>query len=47
MPNVVTTPIPGCQWVKSNGKFKVDLLMTEHAGDKRVPIQAKLKPYNS
>jgi branched-chain amino acid transport system substrate-binding protein len=47
VPNVVTTPIPGCQWVKSNDKFKVDLLMTEHAGDKRVPIQAKLKPYNS
>jgi hypothetical protein len=47
VPNVVSTAIPGCQWVKSNDKFKVDLLMTEHAGDKRVPIQAKLKPYNS
>ena len=47
VPNVINTPIPGAQWVKTNDKFKVDLLMTEHAGDKRVPIQAKLKPYNS
>jgi branched-chain amino acid transport system substrate-binding protein len=47
--NAVHTIIPGCQWVtaKPGSKFKVDLLMTEHADDKNVPIQAKLKPYGS
>jgi branched-chain amino acid transport system substrate-binding protein len=48
IPNVVNTPIIGDQWVKAkSGKFKLDLLITEHADDKRVPIQAKLKPYTS
>jgi branched-chain amino acid transport system substrate-binding protein len=48
IPNVVNTPIIGDQWVKAtSGKFKLDLPITEHADDKRVPIQAKLKPYNS
>jgi branched-chain amino acid transport system substrate-binding protein len=48
IPNVVNTPIIGDQWVKAtSGKFKLDLLITEHADDRRVPIQAKLKPFNS
>jgi branched-chain amino acid transport system substrate-binding protein len=48
IPNVVNTPIIGDQWVKAkSGKFKLDLPITEHADDPRVPIQAKLKPYNS
>jgi branched-chain amino acid transport system substrate-binding protein len=47
VPNVINTPIIGDQWVKAtSGKFKLDLLITEHADDKRVPIQAKLKPYS-
>src|SRR2546423_863664 len=48
VPNVINTPIIGDQWVKAtSGKFKLDLLITEHADDKHVPIQAKLKPYSS
>lgn len=48
VPNVIDTPIIGDQWVKAtSGKFKLDLVITEHADDKRVPIQAKLKPYSS
>jgi branched-chain amino acid transport system substrate-binding protein len=48
VPNVINTPIIGDQWVKAkSGKFKLDLLITEHADDKNVPIQAKLKAYNS
>ncbi len=48
VPNVIDTPIIGDQWVKAkSGKFKLDLLITEHADDTRVPIQAKLKPFNS
>jgi branched-chain amino acid transport system substrate-binding protein len=47
--NAVHTVIPGCQWVPagSGSKFKLDLLMTEHADDPTIPIQAKLKPYGS
>lgn len=47
--NVVDTIIPGCQWVKSTpgSKFPLDLLMTEHAQDPSIPIQARLKPYGS
>jgi branched-chain amino acid transport system substrate-binding protein len=47
VPNVINTPIIGDQWVKAkSGKFKLDLLLCEHADDKRVPIQAKLKSYS-
>jgi branched-chain amino acid transport system substrate-binding protein len=47
--NAVHTVIPGCQWVSSKpgSKFKLDLVMTEHADDPNIPIQAKLKPYGS
>jgi branched-chain amino acid transport system substrate-binding protein len=47
--NVVVTVIPGCQWYPSpaGSKFSLQLLMTEHAGDPSIPIQAKLKPYGS
>ncbi len=48
VPNVVNTPLIGSQWEKTtSGKFKVDLLICDHADDPHVPIQAKLKPYNS
>jgi branched-chain amino acid transport system substrate-binding protein len=47
--NVVDTIIPGCQWFKSKpgSKFTLDLLMTEHAQDRSIPIQARLVPYGS
>jgi branched-chain amino acid transport system substrate-binding protein len=47
VPNVVTTPIIGCQWVKakSGSKYKLDNVITEHADDPRVPIGGKLKSY--
>ncbi len=47
--NVVDTIIPGSQWFKSppGSKFPLQLLMTEHANDPSVPIQAKLRPYGS
>lgn len=48
VPNVVDTPILGAQWVKApaGSKFKLLNLITEHADDPRVPVQAKLKPYS-
>ncbi|HTW85717.1 MAG TPA: ABC transporter substrate-binding protein [Candidatus Sulfotelmatobacter sp.] len=48
VPNVATTLIIGDQWVKSKpgSKYPFDLVITEHAGDPRVPITAKLLPYN-
>jgi branched-chain amino acid transport system substrate-binding protein len=47
VPNVVTTPIIGGQWVKSKpgSKFKLDFVLCEHSADPHVPIAAHLKPY--
>jgi branched-chain amino acid transport system substrate-binding protein len=45
VPNVVRTPIIGGQWRATKGRFKVDFLLCEHADDKNVPIQTKLRPY--
>lgn len=46
--NVVTTPIPGCQWVPTNGgKFTYDVVLTENSDDRKIPVQAKLAPYGS
>jgi branched-chain amino acid transport system substrate-binding protein len=48
VPNVVQTPIPGGQWLKAtSGPFKLKWVFCEHADDKNVPIQARLKPYNA
>jgi len=49
VPNVSTTPIIGCQWVKAKpgSKFKLDLPITEHADDANVPVSAQLVPYNA
>jgi branched-chain amino acid transport system substrate-binding protein len=49
VPNVAVTPIIGTQWVKAKAgsRFPLDYPVTEHATDPKVPIQAKLKPYNS
>jgi branched-chain amino acid transport system substrate-binding protein len=47
--NVVDTVIPGAQWFRSppGSKFPLQLLMTEHADDPSIPIQAKLVRYGS
>jgi len=48
VPNVVQTPIPGGQWIKAPaGPFRLQWVFCEHSDDHNVPIQAKLKPYNS
>jgi branched-chain amino acid transport system substrate-binding protein len=49
VPNVVTTPIVCCQWIKApkGSKFKLAAVITEHVNDKKVPIGGKLKPYSS
>jgi branched-chain amino acid transport system substrate-binding protein len=45
VPNVVTTPIPGGQWVKGT-KWPLEFIFCENAGDPNIPIQGKLKPYS-
>jgi branched-chain amino acid transport system substrate-binding protein len=42
--NVVPTPIPGGQWVKSK-KYKVDFVICEHSDDPKIPIGGHLKSY--
>ena len=32
--------------MKSSGKFKVQVKVTENHDDKKIPIAAKLKPYS-
>jgi branched-chain amino acid transport system substrate-binding protein len=44
--NVVPTPIPGGQWRKVAGKFKVDFVICEHSDDPKIPIGGKLKAYS-
>jgi len=48
VPNVSTTPIIGCQWLKAKAgsKFKLQLVINEHADDPKVPIAAPLVPYH-
>jgi branched-chain amino acid transport system substrate-binding protein len=48
-PNVSPGPIIGWQWGKAatGSKFKFDFVVTEHATDPNVPIEAKLIPYHS
>ncbi len=48
VPNCFNTDIIGTQWVKAKpgSKYKLDMVITENANDKNVPIQAELKPYN-
>ncbi|PWU23793.1 MAG: ABC transporter substrate-binding protein, partial [Candidatus Rokuibacteriota bacterium] len=49
VPNAVTTPLIGNQWVKApkGSKYKLDNVIVEHANDKNVPIGARLKPYSA
>jgi branched-chain amino acid transport system substrate-binding protein len=43
--NVVPTPIPGGQWVKTNDKYKIDFVICEHSDDPKIPIGGHLKAY--
>src|SRR6202046_2671554 len=49
VPNVSPGPIIGTQWVKApaGSRFLLDYPVTENATDPKVPIQAKLRPFNS
>jgi branched-chain amino acid transport system substrate-binding protein len=49
VPNVASGPVVGTQWVKApkGSKFKVEYMVTEHACDPNVPIQAKLVQYGA
>jgi branched-chain amino acid transport system substrate-binding protein len=48
-PNCVNTSIIGTQWVKAKAgsKYKLDLVITENANDRNVPVGAQLQPYGS
>jgi len=48
-PNVSPGSIIGAQWVAApaGSPFKLDYVITEHAADPKVPIGAKLLPYNA
>lgn len=48
VPNVSVTPVVGAQWVKpaAGSKFKLDLLITENATDRNIPVAAALKSYS-
>ena len=43
--NVVPTPIPGGQWVKTGDKYKIDFTICEHSDDPKIPIGGHLKAY--
>jgi branched-chain amino acid transport system substrate-binding protein len=43
--NVVPTPIPGGQWVKTHDKYKIDFVICEHSDDPHIPIGGHLKAY--
>jgi branched-chain amino acid transport system substrate-binding protein len=46
--NVSSVPMIGAQWVKpaAGSKFKYDYVLTENAGDPKVPVAAKVKSYS-
>jgi branched-chain amino acid transport system substrate-binding protein len=46
VPNVSVAPIIGAQWIKGK-KYNFDLVITDNAPDPKVPIGAKLVPYNA
>lgn len=48
VPNVATSSEIGNQWIKSKpgSKYPFEMVLTENANDRRVPISAKLLPYN-
>jgi len=49
VPNVVTTPIIGGQWVKApaSSPFGLDFVICENANDHNVPVAAKLQRYGA
>ncbi len=49
VPNVSPGPIIGTQWLKAKAgsRFTLDYPVTENATDPNVPIQGKLRPFNS
>jgi branched-chain amino acid transport system substrate-binding protein len=46
VPNVVATPIPGGQWVKST-EWPLDFIFCENTDDPNIPVAGKLVPYSS
>jgi branched-chain amino acid transport system substrate-binding protein len=47
VPGACATPLIGTQWVKAaaGSKYKYDYVITENAGDRNVPVAAKLHAY--
>ena len=46
VPNCVSTPIIGGQWVKQSGKWKIDFVICDNSTDPNVPVGGKLHLYN-
>ena len=48
VPNVSVTPVVGAQWVQApaGSKFKLDIVITENATDRNIPVAAALKSYS-
>ncbi len=48
VPNVATAIIIGTQWIKApaGAKHPLDLVITEHENDPKVPVGAKLRPFS-
>jgi len=48
VPNVVATPLLGCQWLstKKGSKYPFELSFVEHKEDPKVPVTAKLLQYS-
>ncbi len=49
VPNCYPMVFAGAQWdnAKAGSKFKVDLTIIENADDPKIPVAAKLRPYNA
>jgi len=46
VPNVATTVLINCQWVKAeSGPYKLDYYIIENAADPNVPVSHKMRPY--
>jgi len=46
VPNVATTVLLNCQWVKApSGPYKLDYYVIENAADPNVPVSHKMRPY--
>ena len=49
VPNVVTTPIIGGQWIAAppESPFNLDFVVCENVNDPKVPVAAKLQRYDT